>query len=87
MVGQQRLLDTWIFHRMIVFVKKVEEENLRHMDEFRNKKVRIVNESRLHKVNQNYSTFKMKKNCAPSYASAPSHRNKDAHHSQISQNL
>uniref|UniRef100_M1DNR6 Gag-pol polyprotein n=1 Tax=Solanum tuberosum TaxID=4113 RepID=M1DNR6_SOLTU len=63
--------------RLMVYVQQVEEENLRDMKEFRNKKAKTRNESGQQRNNVNHSSFHQKKEGhAPSSTCAPAPINK-----------
>ncbi|KAH0654435.1 hypothetical protein KY290_032963 [Solanum tuberosum] len=72
--------------RLMVYMQQVEEEKLRDMEEFRNKKAKKGNESGQQISNVNRSSFQQKqKGPSPSVASAPAPRNKCEYNSQNSQ--
>ncbi|KAH0689385.1 hypothetical protein KY289_016743 [Solanum tuberosum] len=73
---------------LMVYVQQVDEEKIRDMEEFKNKRAKTGNESGQQKSNVNRSSFQQKqKGPALSTASAPAPKNKCEYNSQNSQNF
>uniref|UniRef100_M1D894 Gag-pol polyprotein n=1 Tax=Solanum tuberosum TaxID=4113 RepID=M1D894_SOLTU len=73
----EMLIGDMDISRLMVYVQKVEEEKLRDMEEFKNKRAKTGNESGQQKSNANRSSFQQKqKGPAPSSASASAPNNK-----------
>ena len=67
----------------MIYVEKVEEENLRDKEEFKNKRAKTWNEFGQQKSNDNRSSFQRKqKGPAPSSASAPAPMNNSEYYGQ-----
>ena len=61
--------------RLMVYVQEVEVEKLRDREEYRNKKIKTVNESGQQKGSSSRPKFQKQKGHAPSSVSASSPRN------------